>query len=167
MVPTFTSRPIDGGGAQLFPCSLRHGYAAGLRRGLRPGRTSTRPKTATGYSGDRSTAARPRSTRFRTGCTLEGVPPLVQIALHRPVLLAGPESSGGTDPFRRCRGCSHLGLRLQAQAASSFTGLLRQPGGEPFQPTRSHGASWRTNPAYNMAGASRCWLLLTTQPCHR
>ena len=159
MVPTFTSRPIDGGGAQLFPCSRCHGYAAGLRRGLRPGRTSTRPKTATGYSGDRSTAARPRSTRFRTGCTLEGVPPLVQIALHRPVLLAGPESSGGTDPFRRCRGCSHLGLRLQAQAASSFTGLLRQPGGEPFQPTRSYGASWRTNPTYNMSGASRCWLL--------
>lgn len=31
MVPTFTSRPIDGGGAQLFPCSRGHGYAAGFR----------------------------------------------------------------------------------------------------------------------------------------
>lgn len=36
---------------------------------------------------------------------LEGVPPLVQIALHLSVLLAGPGSSGSADPSRRCRGC--------------------------------------------------------------
>ena len=86
--------------------------------------------------------------QVRAGISLEGVPPLVQIALHRSVLLAGPGSSGSADPSRRCRGCSHPRLRLQAQAAPSFTGLLRQPGGGPFQPTRSCGASWRTQPSW-------------------
>jgi hypothetical protein len=52
MVPTFTSRPIDGGGAQLFPCSLRHRYAAGFLGGLRPDWYPVRPKPVAGYSDD-------------------------------------------------------------------------------------------------------------------
>ena len=51
MVTTFTSRPIDGGGAQLFPCSPGHGYAAGFLRGLRPERLDIRPETTAGYPG--------------------------------------------------------------------------------------------------------------------
>jgi hypothetical protein len=35
-------------------------------------------------------------------------------------------------------------MRLQGQAAPSFIGLLRQPGGGLLPPTRFNGASWRT-----------------------
>ena len=64
--------------------------------------------------------------------------------LHLPVLLAGPGPSGSADPSRRCRGCSHPTLRLQGQAAPSFSGLLRQAAGGLLPPARSYGASWRT-----------------------
>jgi len=67
MVPTFTSRPIDGGGAQLFPCNLGHGYAAGFLRGLQMDGHSVHPEPAAGYFDDRPAAARPQSTRFRAG----------------------------------------------------------------------------------------------------
>jgi hypothetical protein len=46
-----------------------------------------------------------------------------------PISLAGPGWSGGAHPSRRCRGCSHPPLRLQARAAPSFNGLLRQARG--------------------------------------
>jgi len=46
-----------------------------------------------------------------------------------PISLAGPRRSGGAHPSRRCRGCSHPPLRLQARAAPSLNGLLRQARG--------------------------------------
>ena len=76
---------------------------------------------------------------------LEGVPPLVPSYVHLSVLLAGPELSGSASSSRRCGGCSRPSSRLRGQAASSFSGLLRQATGGAL-PTRSCGASWRTQP---------------------
>ena len=39
---------------------------------------------------------------------------------------------------RRCQGCSCHPRRLTDQAAPASTGLLRQPGGEGFQPHDAH-----------------------------
>ena len=77
---------------------------------------------------------------------LEGVPPLVPAYVHLSVLLAGPELSGSASSSRRCRGCSRPSSRLRGQAASGFSGLLRQATGGALPPTRSCGASWRTHP---------------------
>jgi hypothetical protein len=65
--------------------------------------------------------------------------------VHLLVSLAGPRPSGSTGLSRRCQGCSHPHVRLHAQAALSFTGLLRQTGGGVLSsPPGSGGASWRT-----------------------
>ncbi len=63
------------------------------------------------------------------GSGLEGVQPLVSAHVHLPALLVGPESSGSSDSFRRCQGCSHPRLRPQDQAALSFSRPLRRPAG--------------------------------------
>jgi hypothetical protein len=102
-------------------------------------------------------AGRPTSARLEPVHSLEGVRPLIHVVLHLPALLAGPGPSGGAGPSRRCRGCSWPPLRLQGQAAPSFTGLLRQAGGGLLQPTRLHGASRRTASSMQSAPASIEW----------
>lgn len=134
------------GGAQLFPRSPGHGYAAGLLRGLRLERLDIRPETTADYPGGQSTAVRSRSAKFEPVVSLEGVPSLVQTDLHHSVSLAGPGSSGGAGPSRRCRGCS------PPPPASSGSGCPqpRRAAGParwwPFHPTWSYDASWRTQP---------------------
>ena len=49
-------------------------------------------------------------------------------------MLAGPTPSGSADASRLCRGCSHPHRHLPAQAAPSFSGLLRQPTGAGLSP---------------------------------
>ena len=80
------------------------------------------------------TADRPTSTRLEPAARLRSFTHWFKLRLHLPVTLAGPGSSGGADPSRRCRGCSHPHLRPQAQAAPSFKGLLRQANGGVLSP---------------------------------
>ena len=61
------------------------------------------------------------SRRAAKGGSITGSP-----KLHLSVLLAGPGSSGGSDPLRRCWGCFDLCLRFQALAAPSFDDSLRR-----------------------------------------
>src|SRR5450756_2203967 len=71
---------------------------------------------------------------------LEGVPPLVQTDLHRSVSLAGPGPSGGADPFRRCRGCSHL---IPAPPGSGCPQLHRTAATARRWAFPSHSVVWR------------------------
>jgi hypothetical protein len=66
------------------------------------------------------TADRPTSTRLEPAARLRSFTRWFKLRLHLPVSLAGPGLSGGANPSRRCRGCSHPHLRPQARAAPSF-----------------------------------------------
>jgi len=76
MVPTFTTRSIGQGGAQLYPRQHRRAYAAVLQRGLRPAKKTTVPESVPPQTGT-AHCTRPRSARFRAGTTLTGRQPLV------------------------------------------------------------------------------------------
>jgi hypothetical protein len=147
--------PGSGNDAGWFPCSLqtdrsawhpalprqhRHGYAAGLHRGLPTARQA-------GYGVDPPVGGRalhpgpypPDLSR----CHAYGALPLVPL-VYRPISLAGPDPSGSARPSRLCQRClppipgvSRIGLR------SAPTRLLRQPGEEDSHLLRSpapHGA---------------------------
>jgi hypothetical protein len=137
-------RPFDGMGAQLFPCRPVHGYPAALHRGPRHHRGAE--AVPPGCKEVQRTAIPAHIHQVRAGLLLEGVPPLVSALVHLSVSLAGPGPSGSAGPSRRCQGCSHPSPRPRGQAASSFSGLLRQATGGSLHPTRSYGASWRTQP---------------------
>jgi hypothetical protein len=110
------------GWCPAFPRQPRHGYAAGLPRGLlgRKGRDVRSRRHRDPLRCPACAADRPTSARFEPALPLAGVPPLVHYALHRPALLAGPGPSGSADPSRRCQGCSHPAWRLPGRAALSF-----------------------------------------------
>ncbi len=59
------------------------------------------------------------------GGTVTGRQALVPL-VRRLISLNGPAPSGSTSASRRCQGCSHPRAHLGAQAALSFTSLLRQ-----------------------------------------
>ncbi len=100
-VPTYTVGSIDGSGAQL--CS--RDIAAALRRSLRTEGTNPIPEFPAHNVIRVRAAAQPRSTSFElVGTDLRSSQTLVS-HVHRPVLLAGPTSSGSADASRRCRGC--------------------------------------------------------------
>jgi hypothetical protein len=109
--------PVDGGGAQLCSCSLATGTPQAFP-------VASPPAFGTGFGVDHPrwscTADRPSSTRLEPASRLRSFTHWVKLRLHLPVSLAGPGPSGGTDPSRRCRGCSHPPLRPQVQAAPSF-----------------------------------------------
>ena len=84
------------------------------------------------------TPARPISTRFGAGSTLEGAQPLVHLRYAFRSRLPGPRRLAVPASSRRCQGCSRPPLHLQDQAALSFTGLLRQPGEAGLSPPSGH-----------------------------
>ena len=90
-----------------------------------------------------TTAGRSRSsTSIRTKQRLVAHVPRVYL----PALLTAPGPSGSAEPTRLCRGCSRPPHRPVAQAASSFTLLLRQQGdGRSFTSIRNSSTSWRTS----------------------
>jgi len=90
MVPTFTSRPIDGGGAQLFPLQPWPRIRRRLSPWLRPERLDIRPGDDRRLSRRLIDCCPAQIHQVRAGISLEGVPPLVQIALHRSVCLPDP-----------------------------------------------------------------------------
>ena len=94
------------------------------------------------------------------GVSLERLYTLVP-HVHLPVSLGRPESSGSADPSRRCQGCSHPHRRLPAQAALSFTGLLRQTRDGVLSPPSGNAAprgarSPRSRPWTGPRRSSRC-----------
>ena len=144
-VPTFTTDRSTGSAPSFSPAGLS--TATPQHFTVAPDTTSCDVGAAPpGCKDEQRTAIPAQIRQVRAGLLLEGVPPLVSALVHLSVSLAGPGPSGSPDPPRRCRGCSHPSPRLRGQAASSFSGLLRQAAGGSLHPTRSHGASWRTHP---------------------
>src|SRR6266511_3907554 len=112
-------RPVDGGGVQLFPCSIAtstpQAFTVASRKGLpHPARESPVASVPRACA-----AARPPIHQVGAGGPLEGVPPLVSALVHLPVSLAGPGPSGGAGPSRRCQSCSRPAPCLRGQAALS------------------------------------------------
>ncbi len=102
------------------------------------------PTSESPTSGWACTAPRPTSARLEPVSPLRGFDALVPL-VHLPALLAGPGPSGSADPSRRCRGCSHLSLRLQGSAAPSFNRPATTSRWRDHHiPARLCSASWRT-----------------------
>ena len=118
MVPTFTMHRSTGEVPSFAPAVSPH-----VRRRPSvwpPHRHSESASESTTHTWWSCTADRPTSTRLEPAARLRSFTHWFKLRLHLPVSLAGPGPSGGADPSRRCRGCSHPHLRPQAQAAPSF-----------------------------------------------
>ena len=97
------SRTVRRGRRPAMPLQHRHGYAAGLHRGL-PAGDITQPRSSPHHAVRVRAATQPRSARFELVGLLRSVQPLVP-HVHLSVLLAGPGPSGSAGPSRRCQGC--------------------------------------------------------------
>ena len=137
------SRTVRRGRRPAMPLQHRHGYAAGLHRGLPTGDITRPGSSPTGHAvghADRVRAAiQPRSARLELVALLRGVQPLVP-HVRLSVSLAGPRPSGGADPSRRCQGCFRSPPHPRNQAALSFTGPLRRTGHGVLSPPLGSGA---------------------------
>jgi hypothetical protein len=124
-----------------MPLRHRHGYAAGIHRGLL---TVDIPRPRSSPLARVRTATQPTSVRLELVDLLRGFMTLVP-HVHLPVSLAGPGPSDGAGPSRRCRGC----LPPSPAPPGSDCPQLHQAaattrGRCPPITARSHGASWRT-----------------------
>lgn len=118
--------PVDLGQCPALPLRHRHEYAASFPRGLSTGDFTphgSHPPTPKGRPGVHRYLAHIR--QVAAGVSLERLHTLVP-HVHLSVSLGRPKSSNSADPSRRCQGRSHPPRRLPAQAALSFTSLLRQ-----------------------------------------
>jgi hypothetical protein len=120
-----------------LPLRHRHGYAAGLHRGLPTGHHMAVKEFPTAGRQQVRAAPSPYPPDL-SWWAVKGRQTLVPL-VHLPVSLTGPAPSGSTDASQRCRGCSHPPRHLPDQAAPSFTWSLRQPGGEGFSPPLDFG----------------------------
>jgi hypothetical protein len=158
--------PVDGGGVQLCPCSLATGTPQAFP-------VASPPTFGTGFGVDHTwwscTADRPTSTRLEPACVLRSFTRWFKLRLHLPISLAGPGSSGGANPSRRCRGCfppfacvPRLGL------PPASTGLLRQANGGVLSPPPG---TWRLvahpNARTERRGATRPIERVTAFTCVR
>ena len=140
--------PINGIGAQLFPCNLatstpqaflvasppahETGFGVAARRNLHPA----------------CVAARPTSTRLEPVASLRGFNHWFT-CVTPSVSLAGPEPSGSTDPSRRCQGCFPPSPALPGSGCPQLhrpaaTERRRVLSSRPVQ-----SASWRTRARSN------------------
>ena len=131
------SRTVRRGRRPAMPLQHRHGYAAGLHRGLPTG-DITQPRSsptgdAVGHADRVRAAIQPRSARLELVALLRGVQPLVP-HVRLSVSLAGPGPSGGAGPSRRCQGCFRSPPHPRNRAALSFTGPLRRAAGGVLSP---------------------------------
>jgi len=128
-----------------LPLRYRHGYAAGLHRGLPAGKTNPAQEFPTRNGGRVRTAIQPRSTGFELAEVLRSFTSLVPL-VHLPDSLARPAPSGSSGTSRRCRGCSPpVPVVSPEPAAPSFNhsaATERWCGSSTH--TRTHSASWRT-----------------------
>ena len=138
------SRTVRRGRRPAMPLQHRHGYAAGLHRGLPTGDTN-RPRSSPPDQTARVRAAtQPRSARFELVGLLRSVQPLVP-HVRLSVLLAGPGPSGSAGPSRRCQGCfppspASPGSGCPQLHRTAATSQRRWP----LTTARFKSASWRT-----------------------
>ena len=155
---------LGGGGPGSVPAA-RHGYAAGLPHGLPDQRSFTTPEVPAA-SVDGGTAPHPAQIRqVQAGVPVKDViTPVPRVLLS--ATLTGPSPSGSAEPARLCQGCSRPPRHHPDQAVLSFTGLLRQTGGEglspPLEPTAPHGANGNRARAHARGRKPR-----TVVPCCR
>jgi hypothetical protein len=92
-------------------------------------------------------ALRPAQIRqIRAGVVITGRQALIS-RVHLPVSLAGPGSSGSTNPSRRCRGCLPLdSASPEPNCPQLQPDCYDNPVVKVSHLTRFHGASWRTHP---------------------
>ena len=140
--------PVDRIGAQLNPCSLANGYAAGIHRGL-PTDIRSRLRSRLTVRRFDARCCPARIHQVGAGSTLEGNQSLVH-SLRLSVSLAGPASSGGADTSRRCQGCFPPSPTPLGSGCPQLhrTAATAQRGGSLTRP-RIHGASWRTRTTWN------------------
>ena len=127
-----------------MPLRLRHGYAAGIHRGLPIG-DMNRPRSSPHFVQIR-TATQPVSVRFGAGGSLlRGVHTLIHCRYTFPSCSPGARSSDSADPPRLCQGC------LPPSSVSSGSGcpqlrLARcdEPTAVSFHHGTVQGASWRS-----------------------
>ena len=117
-----------------LPLRPRHGYAAAIHRDLRAQAIETLPRVPRPPPQRTGTHREPAQIhRVRAGVLSRDVTQPVPL-VYLPASLTTPGPSGSPRPPRLCRGCSHPPRRSPAQAASSFTLLLRQQGDEGLSP---------------------------------
>jgi len=148
-------RSLGGVGVQLFPCgpgvAITRPLATHpetLRHDQRPGPGSPIPRVpAHRWPG-------PYPSGLSRGLRLRGFDHWFTFVTHCPPCL--PRPRGPIVPARRVvvRAACRLSPQLRGQAALSFTGLPRQPGGGVSHPTRTGSASWRTRSSKHSAPAS-------------
>jgi len=97
-------QPIDGVGTQLFPCSLATSTPQAFLVASSPAHETGFGVAARIICGQRALLSGPHPPGWSRLPPLEGSS-TGSLALHLSVSLAGPGSSGGVDPSRRCRGC--------------------------------------------------------------
>ena len=134
------SRTVRRVRCPAMPLRHRHGYAAGLHRGLPTGDTN-RPRSSPPARGNAVRAAiQPSIHQVRAGGSLEGRSDRWFLAYtfpsclpdpHHPVVLVRPGVVGAA---------SHPPQHLPGQAAPSFTGPLRRSSGGGLSPPLG---SWR------------------------
>lgn len=148
-----------------MPLRFRHGYAAGLHRGLR----SRRPKPTPKFPTPRckwcwcASQTSPNPPGLELAGDLRGVKALVP-RVHLLLMLAGPRPSGSAGLSRRCRGCllpspASPGSSCPQLRYAAATAQRRRS----FTSARLHSASWRTKSpsqcpgtALSAASAGRC-----------
>ena len=149
------SPQIDRRGRRpALPLQHRHGYAAGLHRGL-PTDSTNRLRSSPPDPSRRGHALHPGP--YPPGLSrclrLTGLQTLVP-RVHLLVSLAGPAPSGSAGPSRVVRAASHPPRRSPDQAALSFTGRCDGPAGRVLSPPLDHiSASWRTRCSSSRRGS--------------
>ena len=138
-----------------MPLRHRHGYAAGIHRGLRTD-DQNRWRSSPPHEWWVRAADQPRSVRFELEGGLRSFQTLVS-HVHRPVLLAepGPSDSAGPVP-------ALSGLLATQQARSGLPGCpqLQLSAATnrrrcPFITARFNSASWRTKSPSQCPGTAR------------
>ena len=124
-----------------LPRQHRHGYAAGLHRGLPTGELAGFGVDPT--LGSSRAAHRPISTRLEPASSFTGCRTLVS-RVHLLTWLAGPAPSGSTGTSRRCRGCFPPSPASPGSGCPPLHQAAATAQQRPLTTTDTLGASWRT-----------------------
>lgn len=129
--------PVDRIDAQLSPCSLANGYAAGIHRGL-PTDINSRLRSRLTVQRLDARCCPAHIHQVGAGSTLEGDQMLVHSRYACLSRLPDPHHLAVLARPVVVRAASHPPVHLHGQAALSFTGLLRQPGAAGLSPAAGY-----------------------------